>query len=58
MKTLKESEDKLLDQLIAGCKSTSDLFGADGLFVRLKKRLIEQAMSAEMDNHLGYKKHD
>lgn len=57
MTTLKESEDKLLDQLIAGCESTSDLFGADGLFVRLKKRLIEQAMSAEMDNHLGYKKH-
>ena len=57
MNTLKESEDKLLDQLIAGCESTSELFASDGLFARLKKRLIERAMSAEMDNHLGYRKH-
>ena len=58
MTNLKTTEDKLLDQLISGCGSTSDLFGTDGLFARLKKRLIEQAMSAEMDNHLGYKKHE
>ena len=57
MNTLKESEDKLLDQLIAGCESTSELLGADGLLAHLKKRLIERAMSTEMDNHLGYRKH-
>ena len=57
MNTLKESEDKLLDQLIADYGSTSGLFGTDGLLAHLKKRLIERAMSAEMDNHLGYRKH-
>ena len=57
MNTLKESEDKLLDQLIADYGSTSELFGTDGLLAHLKKRLIERAMSAEMDNHLGYRKH-
>ena len=57
MNTLKESEDKLLDKLIADYGSTSELFGTDGLLAHLKKRLIERAMSAEMDNHLGYRKH-
>ena len=58
MTTLKIPEDRLLDELIAGCDKTSELFEVDGLFDRLKKRLIERVMSAEMENHLGYKKYD
>ena len=35
-----------------------DLVGPDGLLNRLTKNVLETALEAEMDEHLGYEKHD
>jgi transposase-like protein len=49
---------EILDQLLSGGLKPEDLTGADGLFVRLKKALIERALGAELTDHLGYEKGD
>ena len=36
---------------------TDDLFGGDGLLRRLKKRMAERILEAELTDHLGYEKH-
>lgn len=35
-----------------------DLVGPDGLLNRLTKNVLESALEAEMDEHLGYEKRD
>ena len=49
--------DELLDELLKEYKDPEDLFGKDGIFKELKKRLIEKAMDTEITHHLGYEKH-
>ena len=50
---------EILDQLLAGGSlKPEDLAGADGLFGRLKKALLERALGAELTHHLGYEKGD
>src|SRR5436309_8240141 len=49
---------ELLDQLLANYEKPEDLTGAEGLFKRLKKALIERALGAELSDHLGYEKGD
>ena len=49
-------DEKLLDELLKDYKKPEDLIGENGLMKQLTKRLIERAMSAEMDEHLGYKR--
>ena len=44
--------DGLLDQLLAGCDPQAAL-GRDGLVDELKRALMERALNAEMDHHLG-----
>ncbi len=34
-----------------------DLFGEDGLLKRMKKRMAERILEAELTDHLGYEKH-
>ena len=34
-----------------------EIFGADGLAKKLTARLLNNVLEAEMDTHLGYKKH-
>ena len=46
--------DELLDELLKEYKDPEDLFGKNGIFKELKKRLIEKAMDAEITHHLGY----
>jgi transposase-like protein len=46
---------ELLDQLLAGVEST-ELVGPDGLLKQLTKALVERAMDAELDDHLGYER--
>ena len=46
--------DELVDELLAGARTPEELPGPDGLLAQLTKRLIERAMSAELDEHLGY----
>lgn len=50
------NEAALLDQLLAGCEKPEDLLAPGGAFNRLKKRLIERLLGAELDAHLCYAK--
>lgn len=50
---------EILDQILAGGSlKPEDLAGEEGLFRRLKKALLERALSAELTHHLGYEKGD
>ena len=50
-------QGELIDQLIRESGGPQALFDKGGLLDMLKKRLIEKALEAEMDDHLGYAKH-
>ena len=50
--------NKLIDQLLEGNSSPEDILGDDGLLKQLTKRVAERALAAEMDEHLGYSKHE
>ncbi len=52
--------DDAVDRMIADAQETgiSLLDGPDGLIGQLTARIIERALSAEMDDHLGYEKGD
>ena len=58
----KDAIDQILDQLdLHGMTqeemTQEELFGAEGLAKKLTARLLNKALEAEMDTHLGYKKH-
>ena len=50
--------NELLDELLKNYKKPEDLIGENGILRQLTKRLVERAMSAELENHLGYEKND
>ena len=50
--------DKLIDQLLEGDNTPESILGEDGLLKQLTKRIAERALDAEMDQHLGYSKHE
>jgi putative transposase len=50
------AQKALIDQLIRESGGPQALFDKGGLLDQLKKRFIEQALEAEMDEHLGYPK--
>ena len=50
------SEEQLLDQLLAGCRTPEDVLGPGGALNRLRKRLIERVLHTELSSHLGYDK--
>lgn len=43
---------------LAKCKTADDLTGKNGLVQRLIGTMLEQMLQKEMDEHLGYKKHE
>ena len=47
--------EELLNELAAECESPEEFMGLLG---ELKKSLLEKVLDAEMDHHLGYRKHD
>src|SRR5438132_8630691 len=49
-----EIPDELIDQLLGEYDGPEQLTGPDGLINRLRKRLIERAAGAELEQHLGY----
>ncbi|MDF9751598.1 IS256 family transposase [Arthrobacter sp. ES3-54] len=52
-------QQELAQRLLAQAKEQGiDLVGPDGLLNRLTKNVLETALEAEMDEHLGYGKHD
>jgi putative transposase len=52
-------QQELAQQLLAQAREQAiDLVGPDGLLKRLTNNVLETALEAEMDAHLGYEKHD
>jgi transposase-like protein len=52
-------QQELAQQLLAQAREQGiELVGPDGLLNRLTKNVLETALEAEMDEHLGYEKHD
>jgi putative transposase len=51
-------DPKLVDQLLGDYKKPEQIVGENGLLKQLTKALLERAMSAELDEHLGYGRHD
>ena len=52
------TQEKLIDELLKDYKGPESFWGESGLFAQLKKKIIERTLDAEMDNHLGYTKHN
>lgn len=54
-------KEEEINRLLSGIDfknlTTEEITGPDGLIKTLIKRVVEQAMNAEMTNHLGYEKH-
>ena len=50
--------DEIIEELLQGYSSPTDLLGEEGLFKELKKRLLERALGVELTEHLGYEKGD
>jgi len=49
---------EVLDELLKGIKTQSDLAGPNGLLKALTKALVERALEGELTHHLGYEKSD
>jgi putative transposase len=56
--TPEKQKEQLIDELLKDYNGPESFWGESGLFAQLKKQIIERALDAEMDNHLGYTKHD
>lgn len=56
-KKQKDELDNLLDSIDFKNLSASEITGPEGLLKQLSKRMLERAMNAEMEEHLGYEKH-
>lgn len=52
------TQEQLIDELLKEYKGPESFWGETGIFAQLKKKIIERTLDAEMDNHLGYTKHD
>ena len=53
-----KTQEQLIDELLKEYKGPESFWGETGIFAHLKKKIIERTLNAEMDNHLGYTKHD
>src|SRR5439155_545803 len=50
-----EIPDELIDQLLGEYQGPEQLTGPDGVINQLRRRLIERAAGAELEQHLGYR---
>ncbi|HWZ89467.1 MAG TPA: transposase [Polyangiaceae bacterium] len=50
------AKQEFIDSLLEGCSSEEDLFGAEGVFTKLKSAVIERLLEAEMSEHLGHER--
>jgi putative transposase len=50
-------DTETLDRLLANYSKPEDLTGENGLLRQLMKAVMERALKAEMETHLGYEKH-
>ena len=51
-------KQELIDELLKDYDGPESFWGESGLFADLKKRIVDRSLDAEMDDHLGYSKHD
>lgn len=51
-------KQQLIDELIKDYDGPESFWGESGIFADLKRRIVERTLDAEMDDHLGYSKHD
>ncbi|MQA17423.1 MAG: IS256 family transposase, partial [Pseudonocardiaceae bacterium] len=52
-------DEQLIEQLADRARAEGlQLFGEGGLLARLTKTVVESALETEMEDHLGYSKHD
>ena len=58
MTSERNEQDRLLDELLKGCKSPEDIPGKHGVLRQMTKRMVERALAAEMTEHLGYAPHE
>lgn len=49
---------EIAERLVREYKTEDNLFGANGIFKELKKRVLEAALEGEMHSHLGYSRHE
>jgi putative transposase len=56
--TRRTRQEQLIDELLQDYDGPESFWGQSGLFSELKKKIIERTLDAEMDQHLGYCKHD
>ena len=57
-KKQKDNLDLFLDKLFDEVEDPKTILGKDGLLGKLTKRMVERLLQEEMEEHLGYKKHD
>jgi putative transposase len=49
--------DEVIDEMLAGACTEEEIAGPGGVLAQLTKRLIERAMEVELDDHVGYERH-
>jgi transposase-like protein len=49
--------DELIEQITKGCKTKEELFGKQGVVKQIIKQTLQKALDAELEEHLGYKRH-
>ena len=54
----RKTQEQLIDELLKDYTGPESFWGETGLFAQLKQKIIERTLHAEMDQHLGYAKHD
>ena len=58
MTSRESKQDELIDQLLDGCEDPEEILGKKGLLHQLQKKLVERALDAELEDHLGYPRHE
>ena len=55
----RDRDQAIAEELVARARAEGvDLVGPGGLLGELTKRILETGLEVEMDEHLGYSKHD
>jgi len=56
--TISKSRAELIDGLLSDYKNPEDLLGENGILKQLTKAVVERALEAEMEHHLGHGRHE
>jgi len=49
---------ELIDGLLSDYKNPEDILGENGILKQLTKAVVERALEAEMEHHLGHGRHE